>query len=130
MQHLIASPKLGEKPYSCEAEFFLGDVGKVTLIRRALYGGKVIGRDFWYHLQSCMNDLAFKPSKAGSDVWFRLSKQANGDEYYEHVLLYVDDCLVISDRANSPLREEIDQHFVLKKESILRRVKLGNGIDA
>ena len=31
-------------------EFGLEHVGKVALITRALYGGKVAGRDFWHHL--------------------------------------------------------------------------------
>ena len=54
-------------------------------------------------------------------------------------MLYIDVCLVISDRANSLLRDEIGQHLVLRKESIrppsqylggkLRKVKLENGTD-
>ena len=68
-----------------------------------------------------MEHLNFESSKADPDVWYRLSKRAKrktnnsgvmlaeceGEEYYEYVLLYVDDCLVISDRAESLLREEI-----------------------
>ena len=34
----------------CGAEFGLENVGKVALITRALYGGKVAGRYFWHHL--------------------------------------------------------------------------------
>ena len=34
----------------CGADFGLENVGKVALITRALYGGKVSGRDFWHHL--------------------------------------------------------------------------------
>jgi hypothetical protein len=44
-----------------------------------------------------------------------VSKQATREEY---VLLYVDDVLVISEQANSVLRKEIGQHFVLREESI------------
>ena len=34
----------------CGAEFGLDNVGKVSLIRRALYRGKSSGADFWKHL--------------------------------------------------------------------------------
>ena len=138
----------------CGPEFGLENCGRVALIRRALYGGKVAGRDFWHHLRACMKQLGFVSSKADPDVWFRLSKRSKrkanssglmlteceGEEYYEYVLLYVDDCLVISDRAEPLLREEIGQHFMLKEKSIgppsqylggkLRKVTMDNGVDA
>ncbi len=87
-----------------------------------------------------MNHLGFTSSRADPDVWFRLSKTSDGEEYYEYVLLYTDDCLVISHNAEKVLRLEIGQHFILKEESIgdpgqclggkLRKVKLDNGTDA
>ena len=43
----------------CGAEFGLENVGKVALITRDLYGGKVSGRDFWHHLRDCMDHLGF-----------------------------------------------------------------------
>ena len=131
-----------EKHYIvCGPEFGLENVGRVAIIRRALYGGKAAGRDFWHHLRSCMDELGFQSSRADPDVWFRLSKRTgSGDEYYEYVLLYTDDVLVISDNAEKVLREEIGQHFVLKEESIgdpgqylggkLRKVTLEDGTNA
>ena len=38
----------------CGYEFGIENVGKVALIRRALYGGKSSGADFWRHLRTCM----------------------------------------------------------------------------
>ena len=56
--YLQAPPS--EKDYIiCGPEFSLEYIGKVPLIKRALYGGKVAGRDFWHHLQSCMDFLGF-----------------------------------------------------------------------
>ena len=43
----------------CGAEFGLENVGKVSFITRALYGGKVAGRYFWHHLQDCMDHIGF-----------------------------------------------------------------------
>ncbi len=34
----------------CGPEFGIKNEGRVALIRRALYGGKVAGRNFWHHL--------------------------------------------------------------------------------
>ena len=59
-----------EKHYIiCGPEFGLEHVGKRALIVRALYGGKVAGRDFWHHLRSCMKDvLGFESCLADPDV--------------------------------------------------------------
>ncbi len=65
-----------------------------------------------------MGQFSFTSSRADPDVWMRLSKRTTGEEYYEYALLYVDDVLVISENAESVLRKEIGQHFVLRDESI------------
>ena len=124
----------------CGTEFGLEHKGKRAMIVRALYGGKVAGRDFWLHLRSCMDFLGFQFSKADPDVWFRSAKRSNNDEYYEYVLLYTDDCLVISDRGEDILRKEIGKYFQLKEESIgpptiylggnMRQVTVANGTKA
>ena len=56
----------------CGPEFGIENVGKVGLIHRALYGGKLAGRDFWNHLHSCMQHLRFKSCTADLDVWMLL----------------------------------------------------------
>ena len=48
-------------------EFGIENVGQIALIRQALYGGKVAGRDFWHHLQECMGRLGFTSSPADPD---------------------------------------------------------------
>jgi hypothetical protein len=124
----------------CGPEFGIENIGCVALIRRALYGGKTAGSDFWHHLCHCMSQLGFTSSRAGPDVWFCQSKRSTGEEYYEYVLLYVDDVLCISERAEQVLCQEIGQNFILKKESTgkptqylggkLREVTLENGVSA
>jgi hypothetical protein len=120
--------------------FGIKNEGHIGLIQRALYGGKVAGCNFWHHLRDCMGQIGFTSSRADPDVWFRLSKQTTGEEYYKCVLLYVDDVLVISEHADKVLRKEIGQHVVLRKESIgppsnylggkLREITLENGVRA
>ena len=63
-----------------------------------------------------MGWLGFTSSRADSNVWFRLSKRSTREEYYEYVLLYVDDVLVISEKAEAVLRKEIGKYWVLKEE--------------
>ncbi len=101
-----------EKHYIiCGPEFGIENEGCVGIICRALYGGKVAGQDFWHHLHNCMGHLGFSSSRGDPEVWMRLL--STGEAYYEYVLLYVDDVLVISERAEKVLRTEIGQHFVL-----------------
>jgi hypothetical protein len=43
-----------EKHYIvCGPEFGLDNAGKRALVKRAIYGGRVAGRDFWLHLEVC-----------------------------------------------------------------------------
>ena len=87
-----------------------------------------------------MDTLGFTSCFSDPDVWMRNSKRGNGTAYYEYVLLYVDDCLVISNNSENFIREEIGKYFEFKKESIkppdlhlsrnLRQVTLDNGVKA
>jgi hypothetical protein len=71
-------------------------VGKTALIWRAIYGGKTTGRDFRNHIRSCMRHLEFVSCPADPDVWMRPAKCSDGSDYYEYILLYTDDLLVLS----------------------------------
>jgi hypothetical protein len=105
-----------------------------------LYGGKVAGRDFWHHLRECMARLGFTLSQADPDVWFRLSTRSTGEEYYEYVLLYVDNVLVILKKADAFLQKESGKYWELKPKSIgspskdlggkLQEVTLETGVKA
>ena len=62
--------------------------------------------------------LGFTSCPADPDVWMRAAIKSDGGEYYEYVLLYCDDTLVISERGETILRDEIGKYFELKEESI------------
>ena len=122
----------------CGPEFGIDNIGKKAIVTRALYDGKVSERDCWHHLWSCMNFLGFEYSQADPDVWMRESIRKYGStKYYEYVLLYTNDCLVIINRGENVLRMEIGKYFNLKESSIgpptqylwgkLREVELENG---
>ena len=80
----------------CGPEFGVENIGRTALIHHALYGGKAAGRDFRNHLCSCMEFLNFKSCLADPDVWMRPVIKSDGNTYYEYILLYVDDALVVS----------------------------------
>ena len=129
-----------EKHYVVCGPEFGEHCGKRAIIKRALYGGKSAGADFWNHLREYMTHLGFKSCKADPDVWMRSAMKDDGTEYWEYVLLYCDDALVISHRAEDVLRNEIDRCFPLKPGSIgppkiylgnkVSKVTMENGVEA
>eukprot|EP00978_Attheya_sp_CCMP212_P026548 scaffold87549_cov65-Attheya_sp.AAC.2 len=48
-----------------------------------------------------LDDMGFKSSYADPDVWLRPATKANGEEYYEYVLMYVD---IINRSKSDPSR--------------------------
>jgi hypothetical protein len=40
--------------------------------------------------------MGFTPSRADMDMWLRRQKRPNGTEYYEYLVVYVDDVLIVS----------------------------------
>ena len=95
----------------CGAEFGIENMGKIALIHQTLYGGKSAGKDFRNHLRSCMRQLDFVSCPVDPDVWVRPANHSDGSEYYEYILLYTDDALVISERAETVLRKELGRLF-------------------
>ena len=119
VQNAYLQAPTSEKHYIiCGDEFGVEHNGKVAIITRALYGGKFAGRDYWKHMRSFMNELGFTSCKADSDVWMRKATTNEGADYWEFVLLYVDDILCVSHRGEEVLRKEIGKHFILKESSI------------
>ena len=87
-----------------------------------------------------MDFLGFKSKSGDPDVWLRPATQEDGTEVYEYISLYPDDCGVVSEKAESILRNKIGRYFELKPDSIgprslylsghLRKVELTNGVEA
>ena len=110
-----------EKHYIvCNDDFGIENRGKVALIRRALYGGKMAGHDYWVHMRACMKEIGFTSCQGDPDVWMRSSKKDDGTDVWEYFLLYTDDCLVISPkgRGGANTLYKIHLKFELKEESI------------
>ena len=50
-------------------------------------------------------------------VWMRSANRTDGQDYYEYILLYVDDCLCISENPK-PALLQVDKYFPIKPESL------------
>ena len=86
----------------CDSELHgIDHAGKQYMVVRALCGGKLAGRDLWVRLCVCIDTLGFTSCFSDPDVWMRKSKCGNVTYYYEYVLLYIDDCLVVSDNTDN-----------------------------
>jgi hypothetical protein len=78
-------------------EFGQNMVGKTAVICKALYGLKSSGAAWRAHLAATLYDLQYPSSLADPDVWLRPNVKTTGDTYYEYVIVYVDDILVIAE---------------------------------
>jgi hypothetical protein len=97
----------------CGLEFGVENDGKEAFIHRALCGGTSAGRDV-NHLRSCMHHIGFKSCPADPDVWMRAVIKSDETEVNEDVPLYTDDAPSIGVEAESILRKEIDNYFLIQ----------------
>jgi hypothetical protein len=86
-----------EKVYTTAGLEFGAELqGQPVLIIRALYGLKSSGAAWRAHLAGTLQSLGFISSLADPDVWYREATKPDGFQYYEYLLAYVDDILVLS----------------------------------
>ena len=106
-----------EKIWCRAGSEFGDDKGKVLIVVRALYGLKSAGAAFRAFLAKKLDEMQFKPTISDPDVWFRPAIKADGEEYYEYILVYVDDLLAIS---IDPMKimTEITTAFKFKNDKI------------
>ena len=107
-----------ERHYIICTKEFGENAGKRAIITRALYGGLKAGRDFWLYVRECMLALNYKSCLADPDVWMKPETLPNGTTVWSYVLLYTDDVLIISNRGEEIIRNEIGKYFRFKEDSI------------
>jgi hypothetical protein len=64
-------------------------------------------------LPNTLKDLGFTSCLADPDVWFRAAKKPDGYEYYEYILVYVDDILVLSHQGKI-IMQSLERYYRLK----------------
>ena len=91
----LSAPNL-EKNWMTAGSEFGAEQGITFIVVRALYGLKSAAAAFRKFMAERLDDLGFTSSLADPDVWMRAAVKPNGDEYYEYLLMYVDDLLAVS----------------------------------
>jgi len=62
-------------------------------------------------------NMGLKSSTADLDVWMRPAVKLNGEEYYEYILVYVDNIIAVSIKANEVM-DEISTTFKFKNGKV------------
>ncbi len=91
--------------------------GQCVVIVRALYGLKSSGAAWRSHFAESLRAIGYTPSYADCDVWYRTATKPDGFEYYEYLLVYVDDILCISHKPKETM-VAIGKLYRLKDDSI------------
>jgi Reverse transcriptase (RNA-dependent DNA polymerase) len=91
--------------------------GKRAIVVRSLYGLKSAGAAYRYHLATCMEHLGFGSCKADPDVWLRENSDHTGARFWEYVLIYTDDILVMGKEPKAIL-DRLNKYFTLKEGSV------------
>ena len=61
-----------------------------------MYGLKSASAAFRYFMSKKLDEIGLKSIRSHPDLWLRPAIKPDGEEYYEYVLMYVDDILAIS----------------------------------
>ena len=101
----VAGPEFGSKQ------------GQPVKVVRALYGLKSSSAAWRNMLSEMIQDMGFKPCKGDPDVYRREATKLNGFKYYEYLLTYVDDILIVSHNPK-PILELLGNRYDLKPDSI------------
>jgi hypothetical protein len=94
-------------------EFGPNNIGKTVIVVRAMYGLKSSGATWHAKLSETLRDMEFVPSLADPDVWYCPATKDDGFEYYEYILVYVDDILVVSSKP-LPVMKTLQKAYCLK----------------
>ena len=90
--------------------------GKVMKLKRALYGLKSSGASWRKMFKDFIEaKLGFTPSRVDPDMYYRRNYHPSGKQYYELLLVYVDDTLAISHDPGEII-EKIGMRFEIKND--------------
>ena len=96
---------------------FVSDEGCVMKVVRAWYGLKSSGASWHAMLSQTMMDMKYTRCKADHDIWYRPRFKPNGFDYYEYLLIFVDDILNISHDTKATM-ETLGTIYQLKHGSV------------
>ncbi len=117
IQNVYLTADCREKIWTTARPEFGSEAGQIFIVRKALYGLKSAGAAFRSLLVDTLIDMGYRPTRAVPDAWLRPAVKADGFEYYEMVLCYVDDILSMSHDSHSTLIA-LTSVFKLKDDKI------------
>jgi len=107
-----------ENIYTVAGKEFGPDLeGQVLLVTKALYGLKSSGAAWRKHRAESIKDLGFLSTHGDPDVYIRAAVKPAGEEYYEYLMVYVDDLLCVSHDLSS-IMNEFAELYCLKEGSV------------
>jgi hypothetical protein len=71
--------------------------------------------------------MGFEPTKSDPDVWYRAASKPDGFQYYEYILVYVDDMLATSCQP-SQIMNTNKKVYRMKDEPSIPMTYLGSSI--
>jgi hypothetical protein len=98
-------------------EFGKDRCGTPVVIVRALYGLKSSGARWRDHMAATLRDAGYQSCYADPDVWMKKNTKPNGFKYWEYVLCYVDDVLVVSHEPQSVM-DYLNSRYTMKEGSV------------
>jgi hypothetical protein len=117
VQNAYINASTKEKVYTTAGPEFGSNEGRPAIIVCAFYGLKSSGAHWHDHFTAIFTQIGFKSSKADPDVWMRKAKKPDGFVYWEYILCYVDDILVVSHDPKNAMNM-ISHHVTFKPGSI------------
>jgi hypothetical protein len=110
--------KCRERIWTIAGPEFGSNQGKVMKVLRALYGLKSSGAAWRNLFATSIVEMGYKTSLADPDVWIKANVNPKSNiNYYEMVLVYVDDILCISHEPQV-FMEEVARMYRLKEGSV------------
>ena len=117
VQNAFLTAPVLEKVWMVAGPGFGPEQGKNMIVVRALYGLKSASASFRSFMAKKLDELGFRSSKADFDVWLRPAVKGDGEEYYEYVMLYVDDVMAASHQATKVM-EDLGKGIKYKNDKI------------
>jgi hypothetical protein len=117
VQNAYLNAPTKEKVWTRAGMEFGSNRGRPAKIVMALYGLKSSGARWRDHMANTLREAGFQSCYADPDVWMRAGVKPNGDKYWEYVLCYVDDLLVISHNPKAVM-DFLAKRYTLKKGSV------------
>ena len=103
--HAYLITPIREKFYTWAGPRFEQDEGKPFIVARALYGLKISGASFRVFPAETPDKLGFRSTIADPVVWRHSTIKHDEEQYYEYVLTYVDNIMVMLDYPNHVMKQ-------------------------